>query len=324
MLIVPLLLLLLGTPADKVPATPVVLHESSAKMLPVPPFGYYGEPQCDAQGDAFFHLYTGGYDTSSIFELARHPEDSLRYTVPANEINRGIGTFTVTPDGKVFALGYHDNGEGVGTYLVGFDSDGTAKGKTRLDLPDRVDPESLSVFTNGTVLVSGHWDDRAPRGQRGERYVVLFGPSGQLLKRLEKGEGKVDLSTALTKLPEGAAVAGEDGYVYLLQSEKVVVISASGSIVRNIPFTKPDAAFSAVKVNVSGGLLAITLAKADAGPTVYRYLVLDSFSGQKYGYYEPGPELGNAGLCFSREEGFSFLRRQEGKNTEEIVHAEMK
>ena len=46
---------------------------------------------------------------------------------------------------------------------------------------------------------------------------------------------------------------------------------------------------------------------------VASYLILDYETGEPFALYTPDEELGNNALCFSRQEGFTFLRNVQGR-----------
>jgi hypothetical protein len=164
------------------------------------------------------------------------------------------------------------------------------------------------------MLFSGHYRRQAPPDLSGKKYVGLFQASGKLLKRLHG----IDPSTKSSeqgnsnKLPEGATVIGGDGNAYLLTHDRVVIVFSSGLIKKSISFATPGPEFSAVRVQYSQGLVAISFAKSGNPEVVYRYLVVNALSGEAIGIYEPTHELGNDNVCFSRHDGFLFMTVENG------------
>ncbi len=95
--------------------------------------------------------------------------------------------------------------------------------------------------------------------------------------------------------------------MYVLSSDKVTVMSETGGIVRRLRFRKSDPETTAVRLNVSDGLLSIVLAKTGKDQVqIRKYLVMYAVTGEKFGYYEPSEELGNTDVCFSRTDGYTF------------------
>jgi len=92
--------------------------------------------------------------------------------------------------------------------------------------------------------------------------------------------------------------------LYVLSSDKVTVMSETGGIVRRLRFRKSDPETTAVRLNVSDGLLSIVLAKTGKDQVqIRKYLVMYAVTGEKFGYYEPSEELGNTDVCCSRTDG---------------------
>jgi len=137
----------------------------------------------------------------------------------------------------------------------------------------------------------------------------LFQPSGKLLKQLDRLREKAKVDPPEPgRFAEGAATVGRDGNVYLLTANKVLVISASGRLKKEITFTKPGPEFSAVTVQYSDGWLAISFAKPEKPAILYQYLVVNASDGYPLGLYETTEETGNDNVCFSRHDGFLFMK----------------
>ena len=122
--------------------------------------------------------------------------------------------------------------------------------------------------------------------------------------------GDIDLAPPAHHIPEGAATIGKDGNAYLLSSDKVYVISASGQIQKKIPLAKPDGGFSAMGLQYSEGLLVVSFAKQGKPEALFQYAVLNASTGAPLGLYAPTGETGNTNVCFSRREGFLFCYGQ--------------
>lgn len=291
--------------------SPRPLKSSGVKSLQIPAFGSWGEAQCDDRGSAYFHLATGSYRHTVILRFALSGKESTIYKLPDEFAGTtSFADFSVTPGGDVKALVLDEEGHSL---IFAFDSDGDATGRVRLDTPEYVMGASLSEFPNGTFLFSGYYRKGAPRDMAGTRYIGIFQGSGRLLKRLDPGKDDATINLPkVGQLQEGGTTVGKDGHIYLLGASKVMVISASGQIEKTIPFSKPDADFSAARVQFSEGLLAISFAKIGNPETVYRYLVVNAWDGNPVGLYEPTEETGNSELCFTRHDGFVFFK-EDGK-----------
>jgi hypothetical protein len=135
--------------------------------------------------------------------------------------------------------------------------------------------------------------------------------------------GDVDLATVGKKLADVGSAPGEDWFLYLLRREEIIVISESGTIVRRMPFKKPNPELFATRIDVSGGLADVELVK-DQGmgkPVKIQLFVLNASTGDRLAFYEPGPELGNNLLCFSQSAGFVFFTVRDGKTSCDCGHA---
>lgn len=291
--------------------SPRPLKYSGTRVLEVPAFGAYGEAQCDDSGSVYSHLAAGSYRRTAILRFDRSGKESTLYKLPDEFADStAFMGFSVTPDGDVKAVVEDEEGHSL---VFAFDSDGNASSHVRLDLPVGVVATNIAEFSNGTLLFSGYYRKDAPEDMGGKRFIGLFHPSGKLLKRLDqdRNDAKVDFPQ-VGRLQEGGATTARDGNIYLLTSGKVLVISPSGQVQRTIPFSKPGSEFSAVRVQYSGGLLVVSFAKIGSSETIYRYLVVNAWDGDPLGLYEPTPETGNTNLCFTRAEGFVFLK-EDGK-----------
>ena len=301
------------------PEVPRVLQPGSTKTLTVPPFGFYGEPACDTEGNLFFHLDTGRYNDANILRLSEDGEKGTRFNLPAELANKlAYNSFAVSPSGKLSVLG--DAVDRTGEYLVEFDSDGTVRSTTHLDLPENINAKGFAVFDSGAVLVSGYFNRFAQESTRGQNYVAIFQPSGKLAIRVGDDFGKTeDVSKALAQT--GVAL-GPDGNAYALGKNEILVISESGQLVRRLPFKKPHPQWAVTRLNVTQGLVAVVLTgydpKQKRGPAPREYLVLSRSTGDLLGLYTPSADTGGEDVCFSQANGFTFLSANSATRTQKI------
>src|SRR5579859_4429788 len=260
---------------DTLPNKPRPLTASSTHQLQVPPFGAAGVVQCDENSATYYHLFSGSYSRTVILRFSLSGEKSTLYKLPDDLAGTtSFIDFSVSPGGEVSALVGDSEFRPI---VFRFDSDGNVSSQTKLEAPEQVVGEHIAVFPNGTMLFYGYYGRQAKKDLIGKRYAGLFKASGELLKRLDKldlGEMKIDQQG--THLPEGGATVGRDGNVYLLSSDKVLVVSPSGQVQRKISFSKPDPEFSAFSVQSSDGLLAISFAKPGKKELMFRYLVVNA------------------------------------------------
>lgn len=301
--------------------SPRPLKVSSIKRLEVPSYGTFGLTHCDDDLSMYDHLANGLYKQTVILRTALSGNESTLYKLPQEFADSTAFTdFSVTPDGRVTALVEDEKGHSI---RFDFDSEGKVSSHAQLELPDQVAGDKIAVFPNGTMLFSGHYRRGAPPDVKGKRYLGLFQPSGKLLRRVnESGMGDIDLDPPAHHIAEGAITVGKDGNAYLLTTDKVYVISASGRIQKKIPFTKPDGAFSAIGVQYSEGLLVVSFAKQGKAEAVFQYLVVNASTGEPLALYEPTAETGNNNVCFSRREGFLFVTGD--NNTVNLITAPLR
>jgi hypothetical protein len=288
-------------------ALPRHLEETSSVTVRIPDLPSLGETQCDESGSIYFQVFTGSLDKGTILKVSADGAKSTIYDLPTETGEGGRDLYqalSVTPSGMVRVL-YQQ--EKTGSLYVGeFAEDGSLKGSTRLDAPDKVIGKDFVAFDDGTVWLSAYYAPRAAEALRGKRYAAVFDPSGRVIKQLESFLTARNFNQIGPKSAEGNVVLGKDGNLYVLAPDKVVVITESGKVLRRIKFTKTNPEQFATRIDASGGLLAITLTTAQKNEASQQFLLLDSFSGQPFGLYDlAGPE--RALLCFDRQDGFTFL-----------------
>ncbi len=294
------------------PPTPRLLQLSSSREIVVPPFAAWGERQCSASGNLFFHADTGLYNDSVIIELSSDGTKFALYELPADRAKgTAFGAFSVTPSGGLYLV---VETRDVGTRVFHFSSDGKLSSEVRVEAPEFFLPKSLLAFESGRMLVGGYYSRLASPKLQGKSFFGIFEPSGKLLAQLSESGADVDMATTASIPSQGAITLGPDGNAYILKSSEIVVLSESGTVVRRVAYKKPDAHAIANWIMVSDNLIAIWLfTRGKDDVAVASYLVLDYETGEPFALYAPAEELGNNALCFSRQDGFTFLRSVDGR-----------
>ncbi len=183
-----------------------------------------------------------------------------------------------------------------------------------MEAPEFFLPKSLLAFESGRMLVGGYYSRLASPKLQGKSFFGIFEPSGKLLAQLSESGADVDMATTASIPYQGAITLGPDGNAYILKSSEIVVLSESGTVVRRVAYKKPDAHAIANWIMVSDNLIAIWLfTRGKDDVAVASYLVLDYETGEPFALYAPAEELGNNALCFSRQDGFTFLRSVDGR-----------
>ena len=179
-------------------------------------------------------------------------------------------------------------------------------GSTKLDVPDQVNIEDFAVSDRGTALVAGYFESSADEALRGKPYVGLFDHSGRLLSRLNEAFDTIDLETIRETIHGGNAIFADDGYIYLLHQKRVLVLSESGKVVRQINFDKPKDAI-ADKDCCFGRTSGMWLSKLSKEHQItQRFFVFNAQTGEPFAIYTPSPELGSNALCFQEKKDLNF------------------
>ena len=293
------------------PRRPTTLNVSSVIDTGVPVFPFLGQPKADGDGDLFF--LPDGYDGVAIFELTLpDPSRSRMYRMaPGNSGADFYMGSAVSPSGTLHVLA-EDVKKNFRIFT--FDSNGDVKRSTRLDAPEAVSLLAFAVFQNDSFLVIGYRNATSGKAER-KSYAALFSSSGTLLRDLTKGFGlKSGGLDAVGSVRDVPVVASEDGNLYLLGTDRVLVVSRSGEVVRRIKVPRPDPEKEPLQLWVSGGLLGVKLGDYPGvdkavNPT---FLVLDASTGREYGYFAPPAEARDMmPVRFTREGGFAFLEVDE-------------
>src|SRR5262249_55232675 len=149
----------------------------------------------------------------------------------------------------------------------------------------------------------GYFDQNASKAQRGHSYLFEFTDSGTLVRKsLNKAQERV--GQYLTNRAADNAIAEDDaGRTYLLQPDRILVISPIGVVERTINVLPKDAEYWAYKLYLSEGRLAVAFESQAESQTPGAHLkpsyaLLDAASGRVLRRYQPDPELGNSLVCF--------------------------
>lgn len=166
----------------------------------------------------------------------------------------------------------------------------------------------MAVFDDGTMLLQGFIRLKAGEDQARD-YVALFDATGKLRKELTNFPD-VNMALRKTTLQDSGFTTSEDGSAYLLGADAITVVSESGENVRSVPYQKPDPSLVARGLRVSDGLIVIRVLQVKGVEITQRYLIVRADSGETVGYYAIPEEMHDVGMCFSRNEGFTFLTRE--------------
>lgn len=303
---------------EKRPPEVVMLSPVSEKLLAVPMFGGDANAQCDAAGNLYFHA-TKKPDASAVLKVLTDGTFST-YTPSADDAaDTWYLAFRVWPDGKLWLLA-HGNKSGV--FLFEFGENSTVSPtRTRLDVPDEVEVRNFVVLQEGHILLQGFYGQDAAKERRARSYFAEFDASGRLLREAGREPLSGDLLKDMASRDADAAAAqGEDGLIYMLVNNDVLVISQAGEVVRKFSVKSADA-YTPANLFLAGGRLAVVYFRPEGQPAgavkvavrvKVRYALYDPTNGEMLGVYEPGSETGSSLVCYTSE-GFIFRRLKNGR-----------
>jgi len=302
---------------------PHVIDASDSRPIQAPPFSYFGESQCDGDGNMYFHGGESDFRHGQIFRLSSDGATGKFFRITgkfADADLAGFDSFWVSNDGEMFLLASNAEEK----YVFTFDSNGVVKAPVVLKVGEDVQLSDFAVFDNGFFFVWGYHDEKGPKALQGKPYAAVLAGSGELVRELSIPMPKVDLGNL--GVPNEGAVASYAGNLYFLGPDQIAVISVTGQTVRRLKFHKMDPEAVATKLYLSAGMAVIGVDKISTkGSTkgqVHRsYIALDQDSGDPIGYYKPSEKLGCCDVCFSRTDGLKFLQ-SDGK-TQKLATAQL-
>lgn len=283
---------------------------SSTHPVEAPPFSYFGESQCDRDGNMYFHAVDSDFRQGQIFRLSSDGTSGNFFRITgkfADPDSAGFDGFWVTNDGEVFLLASNAEDK----YVFTFDHNGVVKTPTFLKVNEDVQLTDFAVFDNRFLFVWGYHTQKSPSNLRGKPYAAVLTESRELVREVSIPMPTVDLGNL--GAPSDGAVASYAGNLYFLGPDQITVISASGETIRRLKFHKPDPQAVATKLYLSAGMAVIVVDKISTkgstrGQVDRSFIALDQDSGDLIGYYQPSARLGSNDVCFSRADGLTFLQ----------------
>lgn len=253
--------------------------------------------------------------------ISRVPLDgpTVLYTVNADDANNlYFVDFYVTRNQQIWELmgGTKDDQP----YVFRFKSDEPAKSdRIKLDAPEGITASTVKGFVvlpKDNILLMGYFGEKTPREKQGHSYLAEFDSSGKLLRTILQAATSEAIAYAAKWAADTAGVyQSDDGTTYMLQQDKILVLSASGDVMRTIPLAPAQKNYQANHIYMNRGRLVVAFYGPDAQPgkpLTTRYALVDASSGEIIRWYEPDEELGNAVVCFS-DDGLVFLRIEKGR-----------
>ncbi len=289
------------TPAETLPPARV-LQVFSRIPLSVPPFGYYGVPQCDASGRMFFETATPPQSTTVYLSISADGENQVVYNPPKDAIDPPHNTsYYASSNGDVHLLVMRP---GHSLTWFRFDSSGKLQNTQDLSVPTNIHINSFAVTNGGYLLLLGYYPPTGKGGDKGgPTYRAIFNPNGKLVTTLA-GE----TMNLIDGISQDAVTASGENF-YWTAGDAISVMDTNGDIVRRFEIVKPSATDMVASLRVSDDLAEVQFFDTPAmgHPLHSTYLVMNAWTGDPYASYLP-PEGGPMNLtCFDKKQGFTFL-----------------
>ena len=306
-----LLLLASCFAVDKKAPSPdlVPLSVSSSKELATASVFRMGNAQCDDKGDIFF--LSGSPQTPVVYKLTSDGSHNVYSLLGEDARNHYYKAFHADRDGRVSLLEIEE--KGLRPVLFNFEEDSTEPGRTTLDAPPEMDSSGIFSFIQlktGHILLQGFFGESAPIKDRGRAYIAEFDASGRLLRTFREKDG--DKIEGGHWAGHTSPLEGDDGFIYVLLPDRVLVLSQTGRLRKTITLAPPAEGYVAFQMYMAGGRLAIGYYKPGPVGQVTMlhplYGLFDASSGRQLRAYKPVAELAKSSLVGFSDEGFIFYR----------------
>lgn len=296
---------------------PIILTPSSTKVLPDLQSAIHTLPQCDSHGNLYSRI--GLFNRLGTISKVSLDGPSQMYTVTVENPkgNMYFPAFHVTPDQRIWVLGSDKNG----MYVFRFPepSEPTKYDKITLQVPDgltSLNVNSFVVLPKDNLLLMGYFGDDAPSEKKGHSYLAVFDSSGKVLRLSLEATTSEAIAYAKVWASETVAYQEESGGItYLLAHDRILVLSADGSITRTIPLLPVDKSYQANFFYMNRGRLIVSFYGPDVHPNkplTHRYGLIDPSNGEVIRWYDAGPELSKAALVCFTDDGLVFTGSDHG------------
>lgn len=273
--------------------------------------------RCDSSGSIYGRFESAGPSKFDLLKISADGQHTTSFPVPSTpELKYGTVTAFDPYDGvniyELVQLGTER------TYILDFSADGTLRSRTELQVPEPMRLTQLAVASPSSFFVSGTVVGSSDGKSAGAPFNALFDATGKLLRKItlknDSQPGKQPKQADPNGLSNlavsfGRAVAGHDGSVYVLRAAtpaRLIVISASGDILRVLPIEPPTPGSEPFEMQISGGRIAVEFDSPDAKDiSGTRIRVIDSQTGEALNDYKITRELTEAMACYTPE-AFTF------------------
>ena len=209
-----------------------------------------------------------------------------------------VSDFGISPDGTLYAvLTTRHN------FLVEFDDKGQIKRHTEVSAyGGAIDIRNFAALSADAFLIAG---SVVEKGRLGRGYTAIIDADGKLVREVKVKDEVDPQQQDPNNVVLGPATVADDGNAYVLRTAaegaRVLVISASGEVLRTLVVSSPVPKGRASQMGVAKGHLAVEFYRDDL-PTWFK--VVDTQAGEEIASYES--DVHGIFLCYSLE-GFDFF-----------------
>ena len=243
--------------------------------------------RCDQDGNIYFRGFEQGNPSSPVLRVNPKNDSAITYLLDNEPDLRlsPVQDFSVAPDGGLYELVQGPDA----VYVASFSEDGTFKSKTKLEKQFwaahlTVLPGSLGFLVTGSELPK-------KGGPPPDVVTAIFNDSGKVIRNLAfkhdtavlnkppQGAPSVDnylADKAMLPLAIGDIQSGIDGNLYIMRASNppiVLVLDASGQLIRRITVEPPEAGMEIGTMQISGGMIAFLFYRSDKSGQVEKRIM---------------------------------------------------
>lgn len=239
-------------PQSPTPQAPPSFDLTITTETPIlgPAFGWSGNTQCDAAGNAYFKITQSWSPNRYILRISDDGKDYKRIPLPTDLSKTEMSALYVDPGGTLYELFTRlDSPKSPLTFtytLVEISPTGNELRRTALQLP-QISPSEFAVLSNGRMMVRGTMfvpvEPAAAKGKAPEDsgflYMAWLDANGQLLHDSgtnQKGHDLFDVSTH----HDAAITPGPPGTFLTVTDTSLNTYDSSGTLLHSIPIIKPE------------------------------------------------------------------------------------
>ncbi|HEX9759432.1 MAG TPA: hypothetical protein VGA40_00855 [Candidatus Acidoferrales bacterium] len=326
------------------------LHHDATFSVGMSLRGGNDPPICDNAGNIYTRFGPGGPGAFKVpvVKISPDGEQKGRFSienVPGWEEGE-FAEYTVGPDGTVHVVAAKLNRRErkVDYAIITFSGDGRHRFTMPFEVPDLI-TDRVVAFSTGEVLLIGTTRPPRPASRENqeskgepaqaerpapvmvEPRLLILNRAGEVAHEIKlAGEPSSEGEQQPLRVPRGsfsrAAVAGDDGHVYLLvrgADPTILVLSSYGEAVRTLNIQAPEPGHDLLRIHFASGTgLIAQFAKRtserswDSGNAIYS--VVSPTTGERFYDFQSAMETKAGGSfgCYTPR-GFHFLAGEDGQ-----------